>query len=276
MTALDELNTAFLEAHPAEAARELDLHPTLPVAQLLQGSPARIVAPVLAEMQPPSAADLLRCCEVERARLLIGRLSAPRASAILRRLPEGLRNDLLGSLPGAMAIACRALLRFPVDAVGAHMDTGIPMLADQATVSEALAVLRDSTVECDGVIVVDDARRLAGWASVTALLRADGALSLRAACTTMASVPALMPVVAARQSTATESGHVIAVTDAARRPLGAITSGVLARAASTPAPDAPVDSGSTLAFLATQYWRAVTGLADVAVGMIVPVEVREP
>jgi len=274
VTGLDDLSAAYLEDHPAEAARELDRQPALPVARLLGDTPARIVAPVLAEMQPQSAAALLQCFDHERARLLVAALSAPRATAILRQLPDERRNDLLAALPGAMAFACRALLRFPVDSVGARMDTSIPALSDQATVAETLETLRNSATECDGVLAVDQARRLAGWASAAALLRADPSLTLRALSTPIPTVPALMPVAAAVQAKGMEWSQIIAVIDTGRRPLGAITATTLANAMQARASNEPEAAGTTLGFVAAQYWRAVTGLTDVALGMIVPLEDR--
>jgi Mg/Co/Ni transporter MgtE len=269
---LDELSAAYLEAHPADAARELDRQPPLPVAGLLEGSPARIVAPVLAEMQPRAAAALLQCLDRERAHLMMAALSAPRATAILRQLPDEPRTDLLAALPGAMALACRALLRFPVDSVGARMDTSIPVLSEHARVAEALETLHIAATESEGVMTVDQARRLAGWASAAALLRADPSLALRAMSAPMSSVPALMPLAAALQAMGSGWSPVIAVIDTSRRPLGAITPMALANAMRSHASGGAETAGTTLGFVATQYWRAVTGLTDVALGVIVPLE----
>jgi magnesium transporter len=274
VTELDELSAAFLEDHPQEAAGELNRQPPAAVARLLQGSPARIVAPVLVEMQPQAAASLLQCFDSERARLLVGTMSAPRATAILRQLGDEQRNDLLAALPGAMALACRALLRYPVDAVGARMDTTLPILSEHVTVGEALETLRRATTESEGVIVVDTARRLAGWVSAVALLRAAVPLSLRTVATTMPAVPALMPVGAALRAVGPETKHVIAVIDTGHRPLGAITATALGNAVVARASGDPDTAGTTLGFVAAQYWRAVTGLTDVALGVIVPLENR--
>ncbi len=218
MSGLDDLSAEFLEAHPADAARELDRQPPAAVAGLLQDSPARIVGPVLVEMQPQAAAALLQCFDGERMRLLLGAMSATGATAILRQLSDDLRNELLDGLPGAMSLTCRTLLRFPADSVGARMNPAIPVLAESATVTEGLQILRTAAVACDGVMLVDAARHLSGWCPAVALLRAEGPLPLRALATPMSSVPALTPIASAAEAAGPDGSDLIAVLDTSRQP----------------------------------------------------------
>jgi len=270
MSGLDDLSAEFLEAHPADAARELDRQPPAAVAGLLQDSPARIVGPVLVEMQPQAAAALLQCFDGERRRLLLAAMSATGATAILRQLSDDLRNELLGGLPGAMALSCRTLLRFPADSVGARMNPAVPILPESATVAEGLRILRTAPVASDGVMVVDGKRRLSGWCPAVALLRAEAPLPLSVLVVPMSSVPALMPVGAALEAAGPDGTDVIAVLDVNRQPLGAIGAATLRSLIVTQAAAGTALDGTAFEFVAAQYWRVVTGLTDLALGMMIP------
>ena len=270
MSGLDELSAEFLEAHPADAARELDRQPPAAVAELLRDSPARIVGPVLVEMQPQAAAALLQCFDGERMRLLLGTMSATGATAILRQLSDDLRNELLGGLPGAMALTCRTLLRFPADSVGAQMNPAVPILPESATVAEGLQMLRTAAVASDGVMAVDGRRRLSGWCPAVALLRGQSPLRLSALATPMSSVPALMPVGAAVEAVGPDGSDVIAVLDVNRQPLGAIGATTLRNLVASRAEAGTALDGTAFEFMAAQYWRVVTGLTDLALGMLIP------
>lgn len=270
MSGLDELSAEFLEAHPVDAARELDRQPPTAVAGLLRDSPSRIVGPVLAEMQPQAAATLLQCFDGDRMRLLLGTMSATGATAILRQLSDDLRNELLRGLPGAMALTCRTLLRFPADSVGARMNLAVPILPDSTTVAEGLRILRTASMASDGVMVVDGTRRLSGWCPAVALLRGEAPLPLGALATPMASVPALMPVGAALEAVGPDGSDVIAVLDVNRQPLGAIGAATLRKLVATQAAAGTALDGTTFEFVAAQYWRVVTGLTDLALGVMIP------
>jgi Mg/Co/Ni transporter MgtE len=270
MADLDDLSAEFLEAHPADAARELDRQPPAAVAGLLRDSPARVVGPVLMEMQPQAAAALLQCFDGERMRLLLGAMSATGATAILRQLSEELRTELLGGLPGAMALACRTLLRFPADSVGARMNPAIPILAESATVAEGLQILRTAAAACDGIMLVDGARHLSGWCPAVALLRAEAPLPLRALAVPMSSVPALTPVASAVEGAGPDGSELIAVLDTSRQPLGAIAARTLFGLLHAPTDADPAFDGTSFEFVAAQYWRVVTGLTEIALGMMMP------
>jgi magnesium transporter len=60
MASSEELSYAFLETHPADAARVLERLAATEAAALLQAAPLRIASPVLRQMLPLSGA---RCLE---------------------------------------------------------------------------------------------------------------------------------------------------------------------------------------------------------------------
>ena len=56
MASSEELSYAFLEAHPADAARVLERLAATEAGALLQSAPLRLAAPVLRHMLPLSGA----------------------------------------------------------------------------------------------------------------------------------------------------------------------------------------------------------------------------
>lgn len=266
MSELDLLTTAFLEDHPQESARELERLPVAAVAALVHGAPARIAAPVMAKMRPYAAAETLLALEGERAALVLGALPALQAAALLRHVPAASRSTLLDALPTRLALACRALLRFPEDAVGAVMQTPVTAVGERATVAETLDVLRGREGG-EGGFIVDDAGRLLGWVSAAGLLRADPALRVGTLARGIASLPAMMPAAAALEQPGVLEAPVAAVVGQDGQLLGAVTAGLLREAGRPDADGDPMPGDSALGILAQQYWGAVAGLSDAFLSM---------
>ena len=121
----DLLSHAFLAAHPDDAARVLEQLPGEDAAALFERAPgtarrtgARRDAPLHGGALPAAA------WTPARAAMLLAPISVPAAAAVLRHVPEPRRTQLLDALPTATALACRALLGYPEDSVGACVDTG--------------------------------------------------------------------------------------------------------------------------------------------------------
>jgi magnesium transporter len=94
--------------------------------------------------------------------------------AIIRHSESGFKPQLMKLLPEKTRIACRLLLNYAEDAVGAWMVTNTTTLPDTCTVEEALVRLIDDkeTTVLNTIYVVDRARLIKGSVTNINLLRA--------------------------------------------------------------------------------------------------------
>ncbi len=272
MKADDErLSFAFLEAHPADAARVLERLAPQNVAALLSDAPVRLAAPVLHAMLPPFVA---RCLEPLDDTLVSGLLRAmgPQAGvAVLHYLPEGRRIALLAQLPTAMAMAFRLLLGYPQDTVGAWMDPRVVVLAADTSVDAALNRLREAQGEIDTVVFVIGARqRLLGLADLPELLRAQADMPLSKLIRAM---PYTLPARASIHGVAEHEGwddfQILPVVERDQRFVGALDRGVMARALYRERrTQAPARYDDVLANLAGGYWLGVSSLIQLMIDML--------
>jgi magnesium transporter len=269
VTDLDDLTQAFVAAHPVDAARELERLDEQDVAALLEQAPARLTAPVLEAMLPTVAARCLALVSPAHATLLLGSLGAPSAASILRHLAEPQRKVLLDALPTAAALACRALLRYPDDAVGALVDTSVVVLPMGATVAEALAAVRRREAEtATDVYVVGDDHRLLGVVTLPSLLRAANEVRLRTMLRPAAALPALMPQAGAISHPAWRESSLLPVLEHGGRFLGALSAATLRRAVATRPAPAEATEQSLAGVLGEGYWSAVSSLAQAIVSLL--------
>lgn len=266
---LDTLTVAFLDAHPREAARELEAMPVAETAALLAALPARVVAPVFAEMQPRDAAEGLAALDAERAVLVLHALRTNIIAATLRHVPQPKRAAFLERLPSAQAIACRALLRYPEDAVGARAHTEIAAFDATISAAHALDALRREGTQGEGVFVVA-AGRLRGWVSAARLLKAAPATLLGALRQPIATLPALMPVTTALEEPALARDPLAAVVEHGGRLLGSVTLAELRDAAAAAVQRPLAGEASVVGFVASGYWLAVSAMIQTLLGALMP------
>ncbi len=269
MPELDDLTLAYLQAHPIDAARELERLSAQDVTALLEQAPARLTGPVLEAMLPGIAAAGVTPLPVAQAALSLGAMRAPGAAGILRHMPEALRQTLLAELPTAMALACRTLLRYPDDAIGALVDTGVVSLPVTARVHEALEAVRRRSGDADAdVYVVSEDLRLSGVVTLAALLRADGSARLDTLQRRVPALPALMPWSGAAADKAWNEANSLPVVEYGGRFLGALSALAL-RQALAARRGAAVRSGDSLAGLMGEgYWVAVASLSEAIVALL--------
>lgn len=269
MREIDELTHAFLEAHPVDAARELERLPGGDVAALFERAPARLMAPVADAMLPHAAAAALLPLGTAQAALILAAMRAPGAAGVLRHAPEALRRRLLDELPTATALACRTLLRYPDDAIGALVDTAVVAMPAGARASEALeAVRRQGGEPGADVFVVTDTLRLAGAVSVATLLRAAPDARLETMLRRLPSLPALMPWSAAAASAAWNEAGSLPVVEHDGRFLGSLHATALRSALAGRHGDTGPAAGSLAAVLAQGYWAAVSSLSGALVALL--------
>jgi len=271
MTNEEDLSYAFLEAHPADAARVLERVAPHNVAALFATAPVRIGAPVLRSMLPLHAARCLESVDDDTASGLL-RAAGPQAGvAVLHYLPQIRRDVLLAQLPTALSVAFRLLLGYPEDAVGAWMNPRILALPSDTTVAVALQRLREADDEYDACIYILGAgHRLIGHAALADMLRAAPDFPLSKI---MHMVPYTLPARASIRAVSKHAGwddfQALPVVEHDDRLLGTLERSVLARALIRQ-DRAPANGGyeDIVAGVASSYWKSVESLIQFSVGLL--------
>lgn len=270
MASTEELSYAYLDAHPAEAARVLERLTTTDCAAFFAATPTRLAVPVLRQMLPLIAARCLERLDDETASGLLRGVGPQAGAAMLRHVPEARRAPLLGQLATTAAIAFRLLLSYSADTVGGWMDPHALAVPAEATVREALEHVRRADAKTAGELyVLDNDQRLGGAVALPELLRADTDHRLGGiARPAPHALPARAPLTAVRNHRGWEEHRALPVVERGERFVGVLSHGVMMRALArdtgrqgTPAPEAFVG-------LARTYWRGVSGVIEAAVGVI--------
>jgi len=168
-----DLALAFLHSHPPSAAEILEQQPMQDVAAFLHDVPHTYAAPVLESMLPQYTARLCKHLEPEIAAGFLSRMEISRATVVLRHADESVQQSLLDLLPEKTAIACKLLLNYAEDQVGAWMLVHTATLPDDCTAGSALQrlVAFEDDEGSEAVYVVDREGNLHGLVYVSKLLR---------------------------------------------------------------------------------------------------------
>lgn len=169
-----DLALAFLQLQPASAAAVLEQQSAEQVAAFLHNISHIQAAAVLKRMLPRYSASVCRELQPAVAARLLSEMDIGLVASILRHSDDSLTKEMLGHLPERIKIACKLLLHFPEEAVGAWMVTNIVTLPDDCSAQEARARLTSAqdVIEIDTIHVADRERKLRGVIGVTELLRA--------------------------------------------------------------------------------------------------------
>jgi len=271
MAGTEDLSFAFLESHPADAARVLERIAPQNVAALLVDAPLRLASPVLRAMLPLHVA---RCLETLADDTVSGLLRAmgPQAGvAVLHYVPESRRNALLAQLPTALAIAFRLLLGYPEDTVGAWMDPRVLALPADTTADAALRRLREAEGESAvSIFVIGPGQRLLGQADLPDVLRAAAETPLsKVMHQANYTLPARAAIRAVEEHAGWDDYQMLPVVEREDRFVGALDRGVLARALLRTRHAQPGGGyGDLVANVAGGYWLGVASLIQVIVALI--------
>lgn len=276
MSSSDELSHAYLDAHPAEAARVLERLASQDCAAFLAATPARLATPVLRHMLPLIAARCLERLDARTAAGLLHGIGPQAGAAVLRHLPEPRRAPLLAQLSTPAAIGFRLLLSYSADTVGGWMDLHALALPADAAVRDALERVRRSDQDFAGdLYVLDPEQRLRGAVELAELLRADPADVLgRLKHRTGDALPARSPLASVHDHAGWTDRRVLPVVERGERFVGVLAYGVMIQALARDAQARGAAASEPLAGLARSYWRGVSGMIETVVSMF-PVAASE-
>lgn len=179
MNDLDLLSIAFLERRPQAAATILQGFPPEQSVEFLQDVPSDTLIPVIEGMASWPAARTLSLMPVRLTADILRGLPETDAETLLRLMSAGTRDAVIGSMPATIARGFSHKLAFPINTVGAWMDTGVPRFTLDNSVEHCLDRVRRQQSHLGGIaIVVDKRRHLAGVVEVEKLLTSKGSEKL--------------------------------------------------------------------------------------------------
>lgn len=272
MARIPGLTRAFLESHPAEAARVLEHVAPESCAALFNALPIKLSIEVLKHVLPAHAARCLERLKPPAAIALLRALSPQTGAGLLRYLPEAPRTALLNELPAGVAAGLRRLLSYPDDSVGAWTDVRVLALPVDALAKEALERARrakdDDAVDLlyvvnaeqylQGVVRLSDAVRAGARAQLTDIMRMSPPL-----------ISARTPLAAAGRYAGWSEFQSLPVVDFEGRFVGALHYGTLVRAlAHSYSPPLAGVVTEALTGVAAAYWLGMSGLIRSAVAAV--------
>jgi len=176
------LSIAFIEKHPAAAARALTAMDREDAAALLEAIPSRFAHHAFTAMPAWSAAVIMSGMQEATVAAVLQRINYLHAAAILRLLDPHRRPGILEAVPRRLKRDFETSLSYPQDTIGAHMTVDIVALDRQHSVQDALQEVRRAThANVEVIYVIDSEKRLAGMVKTAALLRLPGDIALEAA-----------------------------------------------------------------------------------------------
>ncbi|MGB5192210.1 MAG: CBS domain-containing protein [Polyangiales bacterium] len=168
-----KLRDRFVSAHPAEAARVLELLPASDLGEAILDLPADALSKLLRWLTPYSAATALALVPAPRAAPAFEETPRDAAAAILRAMDAGHRSAIVDSLEATAQKALKRLLRYAEGTAGALMDPAVLSIAENASVAEALERLRQSPQHAlYYVYVVAEDQKLIGVVNLRELMAA--------------------------------------------------------------------------------------------------------
>ena len=263
MSVASRLATAFLAAHPLDAAPVVERLGSAEAVPALAGAPAGVAAGVLRHMAPPAAAECLERLGPDGAAPIVAALPLDAAAALLRRLPEPTLAPTLAEVPAEAAAALATLLRHPPHTAGALMDPRVFAAAGDMTVGEAFGRIRQSPRHVlYYVYVVDRAGSLIGVLNLRELMLAPVDVTLQAVMRpATARLTALDGLGAVVVHPGWRALHALPVVDAGGRFIGAIRYETIRKLQADPEP--ALQPGSRVSLwlgLAELCWVGLTGV----------------
>jgi Mg/Co/Ni transporter MgtE len=216
-------------------------------------------------MDPRLAARALLAMEEERALELLADLGSQPAVAVLRMIDEPVRGRLIAGLPAAAAFTAKLLVQFVDDSAGSCVDPNAIALAATTTTREALERVRVSDAQVDTIFVVDDQRRLLGWARLDTLLRAHSESRLATLMLEPTSqISVHSPLSGALAHPGWETATTLPAVDRGGRFIGVLVraslEGGLRRLSRSTRPAEAAESLSVM--LLQGYWQSISGILE--------------
>ncbi|MFE5411150.1 magnesium transporter MgtE N-terminal domain-containing protein [Microbacterium sp. NPDC056569] len=138
----EQLVATYSELRPADLANTLLDLPEERLLEVVEELPDDRLADALEEMPEEEQVHILEALDDERAADILDAMEPDDAADVLGQLPEDQREELLELMEPEEAEDVRALLKYGPDTAGGLMTSEPIVLSADATIAEALALIR--------------------------------------------------------------------------------------------------------------------------------------
>ncbi len=217
---------SFIKQEPRAAARLLEDQELTDVAAFLENSPQHLAVAVIKEMLPSACASLMLTVDFSTALVWLSELTNNHISAVLRPMDKTDRQRFLNQLPTRRKSACQRLLTYNQQAIGAWVETDVPVFPHDMPAGDALKRLKLKSFKEDRLIfIIDDQRHPIGSLTFSTLLRNSKNVAAieNLAHSLEAVINGWVTLSAAIGNTAWHTQDVIAVVDRHKEFIGAIS-----------------------------------------------------
>ncbi|MFT5207753.1 MAG: magnesium transporter [Candidatus Omnitrophota bacterium] len=173
ITVHETLIKRYFEEDPIKTARLLETMSEEEVAEALMGLPSVLCAGVIRHLNDAFVAAILNHLPQEQFSAIVDLLDSQRGANILIRLPEDLRQVLLGRLDKKKKNDIEELLTFPRNSAGSIMSKDIIAVHGDIRVKDAVQKIRElahKNVQQFYVYVVDEDQKFVGVLNMRDLL----------------------------------------------------------------------------------------------------------
>jgi magnesium transporter len=166
-----QLTIGYLQAHPVEAARQLESLDPHNSALLLEALPGYEIAGVLEYCLPVSTAKIIEELPKDLWADVVSAMNATSAIGVLRQFEETVQQEILDRLDNPMGTTLRRALRYSSNTAGSLADPRVFTVPPDIAVEEAIERIRTYGQKAMYYIyVIDRDSRLEGVVTLRQLL----------------------------------------------------------------------------------------------------------
>ncbi|HEX2678317.1 MAG TPA: magnesium transporter [Polyangiales bacterium] len=206
---LEQLKQAVAKVRPADLGRDLSRRTLDEGRKLVEASDDRRAAAMLRAAHPAVAANVLGNCDVAGTARLLDFMPTDHQVAILGAMDDSSRAQIEAALPADARAKVMRILAFDEDAVARLMSPKLWRCDENASVGDALAILRDrkNQIEVAQNCYITDAQdHLVGVIPLRELAVMDGT-------TRIADVMTRNPIAVTEQSSRSDAADIIRTHD---------------------------------------------------------------
>jgi magnesium transporter len=173
----------FKSRHPRDIAEEIRDLPLARIREILRELPDALTAEVISQLPPDVQVRLFESMQVSNVSGIVGEMFSDDAADVLGHVSAARLREIMSGMPPEEAGQIRDLLKYPEDTAGGIMQTEVVSVPEDASIAEALALLRREEEELPNgifyIYVTDAERRLRGVLRVRDLLFSPSSLKIR-------------------------------------------------------------------------------------------------
>lgn len=167
----NSLSRYFLRQHPKDAARSLEKFDPVLLAEFLDQYPAAEVANVFRQMNTSTTSACLANLENDKSAAILELFSIERAALLLRRMSFKDRSRIIRKLSPFTGNMIKLVMRYPAGTVGQVMNPNVFAVHKNRTVAEVIDSVKASYDKVRSkVYIVDNNQHLTGMVFIRDLL----------------------------------------------------------------------------------------------------------